>query len=126
MLAALPRKYMNIEFEAKSVSYEEALGGDIIQVVLDEDPDDGATNPKARNLCFSINYEFPPRDVSFEWAHGYNFGGGKALKYSISNSEFSVWLDDGNFIKVGFSTNVSTYNKIVELLQRELGNPINA
>ncbi len=117
---------MNLEFEARSVSYEEALGGDIIQVVLDENLEDGTYNTAARSLCFSINYEFPPYDLSFEWAYGDDFGGGKALKYSICNSEFSVFLDSGSCIKVGFSTNLSTYNNIVDLLKREIGESLNA
>lgn len=116
---------MNLEFVAKSVSYVEALGGDIIQVVFDENPEDDTDSPAGCNLCASINYEFPPCDVSFEWAYGDDFGGGKALKYSICNSAFSVWLDDGSYIKVGFTTDISTYNKIRSLLQSELGDSIN-
>lgn len=116
---------MDLEFQAQSVSYEEALGGDIIQVVLDENLDDGTASLAERSLYFSINYEFPPCDLLFEWAFGDEFGGGKAAKYSICNSELSVWLDSGSYIKVAFSTELSTYNKIVDLLQKEIGESFN-
>ena len=118
---------MNLEFEAKSVSYEEALGGDIVQVGFDENPDDAPINPSSRSLCFSVNYEFPPCKLNFEWCNGTDYdGGAKALKYSLGKSKFSVWLDNGHFIKVGFSTDPQTYSKISCLLHREIGESENA
>ena len=38
---------MNLQFDAKSVSYEEALGGDIVQVSFEENPDDDSLNPSS-------------------------------------------------------------------------------
>jgi hypothetical protein len=49
---------MKLKFSAKSVSYEEALGGDIVQVIFDEYPDDDPLNPRSKNVCASINYNY--------------------------------------------------------------------
>jgi len=118
---------MNFQFDAKSVSYEEALGGDIVQVSFEENPDDDPLNPSSCSLCFTINYEFPPSHIDFEWCDGNDYAGGvEAIKYSISNSEFIVWLDTDASIKVNFSTNTSRYKKIVSLLRKELGESVNA
>ena len=46
---------MNLEFIAKSVRYGEALGGDIVQVHFEENPDDDPLNPTSCSLCLSIN-----------------------------------------------------------------------
>ena len=118
---------MNFQFDAKSVSYEEALGGDIVQVSFEENPDDDPLNPTSCSLCLTINYEFPPSHIDFEWCDGNDYAGGaEAIKYSISNSEFIVWLDTDASIKVNFSTNTSRYKKIVSLLLKELGESVNA
>ena len=61
---------MNFQFDAKSVSYEEALGGDIVQVSFEENPDDDPLNPSSYSLCFTINYEFPLSHIDFEWCDG--------------------------------------------------------
>lgn len=118
---------MQLTFFAKSVSYEEALGGDIIQVVFDEDPDDDPLNPRSKNVCASINYEFPPCKLLFEWADGPEFDGGlKAKAYSLNESRFSVALEGGMAIEIEYSTDVETYRKISALFSRELGRPENA
>ena len=118
---------MNFQFDAKYVSYEEALGGEIVQVSFEENPDDDPLNPSSCSLCFTINYEFPPSHIDFEWCDGNDYAGGaEAIKYSISNSEFIVWLDTDANIKVNFSTNTSRYKKIVSLLLKELGESVNA
>lgn len=116
---------MNFEFTAKSVSYEEALDGDIVQVSFEENPDDDPLNPKSCSLYLAINYEFPPCHIDFSWCDGNDYdGGAKAIKYSISNSEFIVWLDNESRIKVNFSTNASCYKKIASLLHNELGESV--
>jgi hypothetical protein len=118
---------MNLQFDAKTVSYEEALGGDIVQVTFEENPDDDPLNPKSCSLCLTINYEFPPSRIGFEWCDGNDYdGGAEAIKYSICNNEFIVWLDTDASIKVSFSTNTARYNKIVSLLCKELGESVNA
>ena len=118
---------MNFQFDAKSVSYEEALGGDIVQVSFEENPDDDPLNPTSCSLCLTINYEFPQSHIGFEWCDGNNYdGGAEAIKYSIRNSEFIVWLDNDAIIKVNFSTNTSRYKNIVSLLRKELGKSVNA
>ncbi|MEI6066363.1 MAG: hypothetical protein WCP96_03430 [Methylococcaceae bacterium] len=109
------------------MSYAEALGGDIVQISFEENPDDDPLNPTSCSLCLAINYEFPPSRINFEWCDGNDYEGGvEAIKYSISNSEFIVWLDTDVSIKVNFSTNTSSYKKIVSLLRKELGESVNA
>jgi len=118
---------MNFQFDAKSVTYVEGLGGDIAQVTFEENPDDDPLNPTSCSLCLTINYEFPPSRIDVEWCDGNDYdGGAEAIKYSISNSEFIVWLDTDASIKVNFSTNTSRYKKIVSLLRKELGESVNA
>lgn len=111
-----------MEFTAKYVSYEEALDGDIIQVSFDEYEDDDPFNPTALSLGFSINYEIPPRVIEFVWCDGEKYDGGvKAQKYSLSKNELVVLLDTGDTIKVNFSCDKRTYEKIETLLNREIG-----
>jgi hypothetical protein len=118
---------MNLAFIAKSVSYEEALDGDIVQVHFEENPDDDPLNPTSCSLCLSINYEFPLTSIDCEWCDGNDYdGGAEAIKYSISNGEFLVWLNNGMKIKVNFSADTSCINKIERLLRKELGEPVNA
>jgi len=118
---------MKLEFKAKSVSYEEAIGGDIIQVSFEENPDDDPINPRSKCLSFSINHEFPPCKLMFEWCDGStSYGHAKAIKYTISNSELNLWLEDDVTINVKFSTELETYNRIAYLLNNELGDPTNA
>lgn len=113
---------MNLEFEAKSVSYEEALDGDIVQVHFEENPDDDPLNPTSCSLCLSINYEFPPTSIDCEWCDGNDYdGGAEAIEYSISHGEFVVWLNNGMRIKVNFATDTSCIKKIERLLRKELG-----
>jgi hypothetical protein len=118
---------MNLKFRAKSVSYNEALGGDIVQVIFDEDPDDDALNPRSKNVCAAISYEFPPCDLLFEWSDGSQCGGGlKAQRYLLSEKRFSVSLADGTSIEIEHSADAETISKISALLLLELGRPQNA
>jgi hypothetical protein len=115
---------MKLKFSAKSVSYQEALGGDIVQVVFDEDPDDDPIDPQSKNVCASINYEFLPCNLLFEWADGSKFYGGlKAKKYALSDKQFSVILEDGMSIEIEHSADAETFHKISVLLFREIGRP---
>ena len=52
---------MNFQFDAKSVSYEEALGGDIVQVSFEENPDDDPLNPTSCSLCLTISQKPPAK-----------------------------------------------------------------
>ena len=118
---------MNLQFSSKSVSYEEALDGDIVQVMFDEDPDDDPLNPQSKHLCASINYEISPLELLFEWTNGVQCGGGlKAQKYTLDENQFSVILDDGMSIEIGHSADTETTRKISALLLREVGCQENA
>jgi len=115
---------MKLTFFAKLVSYDEALGGDIIQIVFDENPEDDPLNPRSKNLCASINYEFHPCNLEFEWMDGAKFNGGlKAKQYALSGSQFFVMLEDGMSIEITHSADVKVLHKISELLVREVGGP---
>jgi hypothetical protein len=118
---------MKLKFSAKSASYEEALGGDIVQIAFDENPDNDPLNPQSKNICASINYEFPPCELLFEWSDGSKFDGGlKAQKYTMSENRFSVMLEGGISIEIEHSSDAETFRKISALLLRELGCPENA
>ncbi len=118
---------MTLEFIAKSVRYGEALGGDIVQVHFEENPDDDPLNPTSCSLCLSINYEFPPTSIDCEWCDGNDYdGGAEATKYSSSSGKFGFWLNNGMKIEVEFSADIPCIKKIKRLLRSELGEPVNA
>jgi len=118
---------MRIEFVAKSVSYTEEIGGEIVQIIFDEDPDDDPMNPRSKNVCASISYEFPPCDLLFEWADRGEFGGGiKATFYTLDENYFNVSLLDGTEINVKHAANPETLEKIKALLHKEMGGSHNA
>lgn len=114
---------MKLEFKANGVCYEEALGGDLVHVSFEENPDDDSLKPTSKSLFLSINYEFPPCRIYFEWCDGNEFDGRfEAKRYNLSHSEFYVELTNGSVFNVEFKTDELTYQKIEQLLRRELGN----
>ena len=118
---------MNLKFSAKSTSYQEALGGDIVQIGFEEDPDDDPINPRSKSICASINYECSPCELVFEWMNGSKFEGGlKERDYSISEKRFSVTLEGGMVIDIEHSADAETYHRISTFLLREAGPPKNA
>lgn len=118
---------MNIKFRAKSVTYTEALGGDIVQFSFEENPDDDPLNPSSRNVSASISYEFPPCELSFEWCDGAEYGGGlKIKKYILTESIFHIYLEDDSEIEVSHSASAPTFKRIDALLLKELGSRRNA
>ena len=118
---------MNLEFEARSVNYEEALGGDIVQVFFEENPDDDPLEPTSKNVTLSVNYEFPPSRMGIEWCDGSEYDGGAEMQsYKISDSELVLLLENSSTIKVTFSTTAEVFKKVEKLLENELGKPTNA
>ena len=64
-----------ISFFATEVEYNEAIGGEIVQVSFDEDPEQ---DPFSRTKCYvmiSQNYEFQVYP-SLEWHDGIDDNGG--------------------------------------------------
>ena len=121
------RQTMKLKFSAKSVGYQEALGGNIIQIVFNEDPDDDPLNPRSKNMCASINYDFPPCELLFDWADGPKLNGGlKAQNYTISDTVFLVLLEGDMSFEIAHSADSETIQKISALLLREVGSPENA
>jgi len=93
-----------LKFIAKSTSYQEALDGEIVQIGFEQDPDDDPLNPQAKSICASINYEFPPCDLFFEWTDGPKFEGGlRARKYEITRLLQKI----GRFLPHAASPNAS-------------------
>ncbi|MFT5134365.1 MAG: hypothetical protein ACI9VI_002648 [Candidatus Azotimanducaceae bacterium] len=75
---------MHIVFNAQAVDYGEALDGDIIQVLFQEQPDleiddskkDFTLPPPVKSVGFSVNYEFPPCTILVDWCDGEEDNGG--------------------------------------------------
>ena len=75
---------INIKFIASEVGYTEAIGGEIVQLSFDEDPNQ---DPFHRTKCYllvSQNYEFPDKPT-VEWHDGKSDDGGA----EVSNYKFS-------------------------------------
>jgi hypothetical protein len=76
---------MNLVFNAQEVEYSEALGGDIVQVSFQEDPDidyskkDFSLPPPIKYISISANYEFSPKKT-VEWCDGEKFDGGGSIQ----------------------------------------------
>ena len=111
-----------ISFFATEVEYNEAIGGEIVQVSFDEDPDQ---DPFDRTKCYvmiSQNYEFPV-SPSLEWHDGIDDNGGaKVLSYKFTNDFFELIITDAIIFKVKHNCEEKTFTKIQKFLQREFGN----
>jgi len=118
---------MKLEFKARSVNYDEAIGGDIVQAIFEENPDDDPLEPTSKSLSLSINYEFPPCNLNVEWCDGSEYGGGAEIKsYQLNERELSLFIENDSTIVVAFSTTEEIYKNIEKLLINELGQPVNA
>ena len=108
---------MHLNFTAKSTSYAEALGGDIIQLTFEEYESEDIYNPTALYLLISINYEFPPFTPSVEWFDGNEENGGaEILNYKIINNSLQLWLNNNLSFDISFSVNEETFKNIEEFL----------
>jgi len=87
-----------ISFQAQKVSYEEANGGDIIQITFDADgstDSDESLLPTRPYLMISECHEVS-RKVSIEWFDGTDFDGGSSVvEYSLSETVFELSLNNG-------------------------------
>ena len=108
---------MHIEFTANDVSYNEALGGDIVQIYLEEDGNDDSFNPSKYYIHISANYEFPPFTAKVDWFDGNEEDGGIGIaNYKISKNSLQLWLDNGMSFCVNFDTEKNTFSSIKDFL----------
>jgi len=108
---------MHIEFTAHDVSYNEALGGDIVQVSFEEDSNDDSIHPSKYYLNFSSDWEFPPFRPTIEWFDGSDSqGGADMLNYKLNRQSMQVWLDNDMSFDIGFKIEESLFNKVREYI----------
>ncbi len=116
---------MNLQFFAQEVSYSEALDGEIVQVLFQEEPDPEIDYskkkipipPPVKYVMFSANYEFPPYEIDVEWCDGKDEDGRNHIKeVVISRTELKVVLEDGSRMNIEFSTDEITFGNIQRFL----------
>ena len=105
---------MNLLFHTKEVTYSEALGGDIVQVSFQEEPDPdpdidygkkGAPLPPAiKYVLISANYEFSGIK-HVEWCDGEEFDGGQSIRQvEITKTLLKLVAVNGFNFEVTFNT----------------------
>jgi hypothetical protein len=116
---------MNLQFFAQEVSYSEALDGEIVQVIFQEEPDPEIDYskkkipllPPIKYVMFSASYEFPPYEINVEWCDGKDYDGMKLIKeVVVSKTELKVVLEDGSRINIEFNTDRITFGNIKRFL----------
>lgn len=118
---------MHLKFTSKITSYNEAIDGEIIQVLFEEYENEDAFNQTALYLLLSMSYEFPPFKHTIEWFDGRECNGGaEILNYKLTRHTFQLWLNNGLSFDVSFKTNETTYKNIDEFLKRITQNIQNA
>lgn len=118
---------MHLNFTSQITSYNEAIDGEIIQVIFEEYETEDVFNQKALYLLLSISYEFPPFEPAIEWFDGRECSGGaEILNYKFTRNALQLWLSNGLSFDVSFKTNDTTYNNIETFLKRITGNIHNA
>lgn len=112
-------KFLRLAFYAEVVECNEAIDGELVQVTFQEKPDeeqDGLnfqTVPAIKSVTFSINYEFPPAAVAFEWCDGKEFDGGCSIRLvELTDNALIVELCNGNTFEVRFNTDQLNLKKI--------------
>lgn len=112
----------NISFFATEVEYTEAIGGEIVQVTFDEDPEQDPFNRTKCYVLISQNYEFPS-SPTLEWHDGKDDNGGeKILSYKLTKDFFELNATNNISIKVQHECNEKTFIEIQSFFQREFGN----
>jgi len=104
---------VHIKFTASSVSYLDAIDGEIVQVSFEEDGDDDPVNPTKYYFHISVSYEFPPIIPSVEWFNGNEAdGGANILNYKLDRNSFQLWLDNGMSFDIDFEIKETLYRDI--------------
>ena len=89
---------MEIEFEAKKVEFNEAVGGDYVQVDFDSEVYPDPNEDQSIYLMISAQYEFPPFKPTVEWYDGKEYGGGADIIEYLFKNTSSIGLIFSNKI----------------------------
>ncbi|MEW6076710.1 MAG: hypothetical protein AB1724_02740 [Thermodesulfobacteriota bacterium] len=104
---------MNIIFDAKEVSYDEAIDGDIVQVSFAQDDHDDILENPYKYLFISVNYEFPPFEPTFEWYDGKKYGGSDLIiDYTFQVDHLMMQLDNNLVFDISFKIGKPLFEKI--------------
>ena len=108
---------MHIKFTANNVSYNEAIDGEIVQVVFDEDTDNDSTEISKYYLLILVNYEFGSHSPSIEWFDGNECNGGASIiNYRIDRNSLQISLDNSLSFDIAFSADEQIYKNIESFL----------
>jgi hypothetical protein len=112
-----------ITFKANDVTYNEAIGGEIVQVCFDEDSDQ---DPFERNKCYlliSQNYEFGHDEPTLEWHDGKDANGGSRVSsYSLEESILELATNDGVLFSIQHNCKKEVLIRIRAFLESEYRN----
>lgn len=112
----------NIEFIASEVEYTEAIGGEIVQLSFDEDPDQDPFNRTKCYIMISQNYEFPGKP-SMEWHDGKtDNGGAEIVSYTLTKSLFELTTKNNVSFKIEHNCSDEKLSLIKKFLYHEFGN----
>ena len=116
---------MHLAFEAQEVLYNEALGGDIIQVSFQEFPDPDIDYskknfkipPPIKYLSFSVNYEYSHSGIIVEWCDGERYDGQNTIKeIHLTKTSLAVILANSFSFEINFKTDDLTFKNIKTFL----------
>ena len=110
---------MHIEFEAMKVTYNEAIDGEIVHVIFEENEDDGDAMPACKYLLISTAYEFGSPSADAEWYDGENYNGGiRVIAYKLGEGRAIFHLKNGYIFEIGHNAAPSTLDDIQSYLSR--------
>ncbi len=121
---------MDLKFDAQEVTYTEALDGDLVQLIFQEEPDpefdyskeNQPIPPLTKYVMISANYEFPPCDATVEWSDGDDYDGMKLIKdIELTKARIKMVLENGCQIDVRYKTDDITFNNIKKFLLSDEG-----
>jgi len=113
---------MNINFKAIEVEYNEAIGGEIVQISFDEDSNEDPLNRTKRYICISQSYEFPG-ELTLEWHDGKDYDGGSGIQnYNLTKDLFELETTDGLSFKISHSCSSKVLVQIQQFLEHEFSN----
>jgi len=110
---------IRINFQAKRVSYSEALGGEIVQVWFEEDEEDDSLEPTYQYLLISTSYEIGSSTADAEWFDGIDYEGGVGVvAYNLSERKAMFRLKNGYIFEIGHKADASVLENIGSYLSR--------
>lgn len=111
---------MKIEFYASKVTYNEALGGEIVQVNFEEEENDDPFKPTNLYLHISANYEFGSSVPSAQWFDGRDEDGGIDVEFfNLNQNEAQIHLKNSHKFIIRYSAAPSIIEKIRSFLSQD-------